>query len=96
MLYEVITPGKHVNPRVIENYNGELIVLNDALNITINPAEFPEILEYVGQDIVVAGGKTLLGADDKAGVAEIVTAMEYLIQHPEIKHGTIRIGFTLV
>ncbi len=87
-------PGKHVNPRVIENYNGELIVLNDALNITINPAEFPEILEYVGQDIVVAGGKTLLGADDKAGVAEIVTAMEYLIQHPEIKHGTIRIGFT--
>jgi tripeptide aminopeptidase len=86
--------GKHVMPRIVSNYDGNDIVLNEAENIVLKTDIFPDILKYKGEDIVVTNGKTLLGADDKAGVAEIVTAMEYLIQHPEIVHGKIRIGFT--
>ncbi len=86
--------GKHVKPRVITNYPGGDIVLNEAEGIILNTKDFPEVEQYKGQDLVVTDGKTLLGADDKAGVAEIVTAAEYLINHPEIKHGKIRIGFT--
>ena len=86
--------GKHVKPRIVMNYNGENIVLNEEKNIVFDTAKYPEILQYKGQDIIVTDGTTLLGADDKAGLTEIVTAMEYLIAHPEIKHGKIRIGFT--
>jgi len=86
--------GKHVKPRVVMNYDGENIVLNEEKNIVFDTAKYPEILQYKGQDIIVTDGTTLLGADDKAGLTEIVTAMEYLIAHPEIKHGKIRIGFT--
>lgn len=86
--------GKNVNPQITEKYNGEDIVLNKARNITLSPKDFPELLIYKGQDLITTDGTTLLGADDKAGIAEIVTAMDYLIRHPEIKHGKIRIGFT--
>ena len=86
--------GKHVKPRIVSAYDGSDIVLNEAENIVLETAKYPEILRYTGQDIIVTDGKTLLGADDKAGIAEIVTAMEYLIAHPEIKHGKLRIGFT--
>ncbi|MBR8536256.1 peptidase T [Carboxylicivirga sediminis] len=86
--------GKNVKPRVISNYQGGDIVLNESENIILKAVDFPEVEHYIGQDLVVTDGKTLLGADDKAGVAEIVTAAEYLINHPEIKHGKIRIGFT--
>lgn len=86
--------GKHVKPRIVSNYQGDDIVLNDAENIILKTKDFPEVKQYEGQDLIVTDGTTLLGADDKAGVAEIVTAMEYLIAHPEIKHGKIRIGFT--
>lgn len=86
--------GKGVNPQIIENYNGEDIVLNKENNIVLRVADFPEIKEYKGKDIITTDGTTLLGADDKAGVAEIMAAAEYLINHPEIKHGEIKIGFT--
>lgn len=86
--------GKHVQPRIIKNYNGEDILLNEEEVIVLETSKYPEILRYKGQDIIVTNGKTLLGADDKAGIAEIVSACEYLIQHPEIKHGKIRVGFT--
>lgn len=86
--------GTNINPRIVEKYEGQDIVLNKEKNIVLKVDEFPEILEYKGQDIVVTDGNTLLGADDKAGIAEIITAMEYLINHPEIKHGTIKVGFT--
>jgi len=86
--------GRHVKARVVCNYDGSDIVLNQEKNIVFETEKYPEILQYKGQDIVVTDGTTLLGADDKAGLAEIVTAMEYLIAHPEIKHGKIRIGFT--
>jgi len=86
--------GKHVKPRIVQNYDGENIVLNEEKVIIFETNKYPEILQYKGQDIIVTDGTTLLGADDKAGIAEIVTAMEYLIAHPEIKHGKIRIGFT--
>lgn len=86
--------GKHVKPRVINNYQGGDVVLNETENIILKAADFPEVENYIGQDLVVTDGTTLLGADDKAGVAEIVTAAEYLIKHPEIKHGKIRLGFT--
>ncbi|TLX78437.1 peptidase T [Labilibacter sediminis] len=86
--------GKNVKPQIVENYDGEGIVLNKEENIQLLPEEFPELKKYVGQDLITTDGTTLLGADDKAGVAEIVTAAEYLINHPEIKHGKIRIGFT--
>ena len=86
--------GKHVQPRIVKAYDGKDVMLNEAENIVLETAKYPEILRYTGQDIIVTNGKTLLGADDKAGIAEIVTAMEYLVQHPEIKHGKVRIGFT--
>ncbi|MFS4467333.1 peptidase T [Maribacter sp. 2210JD10-5] len=86
--------GTNVNPQIIENYNGEDIVLNKDKNIVLSPSYFEDLLQYKGQTLITTDGTTLLGADDKAGIAEIMTAMEYLIAHPEIKHGTIRIGFT--
>lgn len=85
--------GRHVNPRIVENYDGGDIILNADKNIVLSPSEFPELLHYEGQQLIVTDGNTLLGADDKAGIAEIVTAMEYLMAHPEIKHGDIRIAF---
>lgn len=85
--------GRHVNPRIVEKYDGENIVLNAEKNIILSPTEFPELLHYVGQDLIVTDGNTLLGADDKAGIAEIITAVDYLMNHPEIKHGDIRIAF---
>lgn len=84
--------GKNVNPRIVENYDGKDIALNE--EIVLSPKEFPELLDYVGEDIIVTDGNTLLGADDKAGITEIMSAMEYLVAHPEIKHGKIRVGFT--
>ncbi len=84
--------GENVNPQIIEKYNGAPVKLKN--NVTIDPKEFPEILKYVGQDIITADGTTLLGADDKAGVAEIVTAAEILLKSNDIKHGKIRLGFT--
>jgi len=86
--------GKNVKPRIVYNYDGENILLNGEKEIIFDTNKYPEILQYKGQDIIVTDGTTLLGADDKAGLAEIVTAMEYLIAHPEIKHGKIRVGFT--
>lgn len=86
--------GKNVNPQIIENYNGEDIVLNAAQNIILSPSYFEDLLLYKGQTLITTDGTTLLGADDKAGITEIISAMEYLITHPEIKHGKIRIGFT--
>lgn len=86
--------GKNVKPRIVRNYDGGNIVLNKDLNIILSPEEFPELKNYKGKDIITTDGTTLLGADDKAGVAEIITAMEYLLEHPEIKHGPIRVGFT--
>jgi len=86
--------GKHVKARVVPNYDGENITLNEEKAVVFETEKYPEILQYKGQDIVVTDGTTLLGADDKAGLAEIVTAMEYLVAHPEIKHGKIRVGFT--
>ena len=86
--------GKNIRPRIVKAYDGKDIVLNEAEHIVLETAKYPEILRYQGQDIIVTNGKTLLGADDKAGIAEIVTAMEYLIQHPEIRHGKVRVGFT--
>jgi len=84
--------GENVNPQLVKNYQGQDLVLNS--EDVLKPADFPELLKYVGQDLVTTDGKTLLGADDKAGIAEIITAMDYLIRHPEIKHGKIRICFT--
>jgi len=85
--------GKHVNPRIVEKYDGKDIVLCKEDNVILSPAQFPELLDHKGEDLIVTDGKTLLGADDKAGIAEIVTAIAYLKEHPEIKHGKIRIGF---
>lgn len=86
--------GKNIQPHIVKNYDGQDIVLNEKENIVLETAKYPEILRYKGQDIIVTNGKTLLGADDKAGIAEIISACEHLIAHPEIKHGKIRIGFT--
>lgn len=86
--------GANVKPRIVSNYDGQDITLNQEQNIILKVTDFPEIKNYVGQDIIVTDGTTLLGADDKAGITAIVSAMEYLINHPEIKHGKIRIGFT--
>ena len=84
--------GENVRPRIIESYDGEDIVLNNAL--TMKVAEFPELKRFIGHTLIHTDGTTLLGADDKAGVAEIMTAAEYLMAHPEVEHGKIRIGFT--
>lgn len=85
--------GKHVNPRIVKAYDGKDITLNAEQNIVLSPSEFPELLNYMGQDIIVTDGTTLLGADDKAGIAEIISAVAYLQAHPEIEHGKIRIAF---
>ena len=85
--------GKDVKPRIVKDYDGGDIVLDEAAGIVTSPKKFPELLDHVGEDIIVTDGHTLLGADDKAGIAEIVHAMAYLIAHPEIKHGRIRVGF---
>lgn len=86
--------GANVNPQLIENYDGGDIILNKAENIVLSPDEFDDLLLYKGQTLITTDGTTLLGADDKAGITEIISAMEYLIDHPEIKHGKIRVGFT--
>jgi tripeptide aminopeptidase len=86
--------GKDVKPQVIEDYDGEDVMLNKDENIVLSPEYFEDLLQYKGQTIITTDGTTLLGADDKAGITEIVSAMEYLVQHPEIKHGKIRVGFT--
>ena len=85
--------GRHVSPRIVQQYDGGDITLNAKDNIVLSPREFPELGNYVGQDLIVTDGTTLLGADDKAGVAEIISAVEYLKEHPEIKHGRVRIAF---
>ena len=85
--------GANVTPRIVYKYDGSDIVLCEEENIVLAPAQFPELLEHKGEDLIVTDGKTLLGADDKAGIAEIVSAIVYLQEHPEIKHGKIRVGF---
>ncbi|MDT8381979.1 MAG: peptidase T [Brevefilum sp.] len=86
--------GENVNPQFIEDYDGGTVVLNTEKNITMSPDEFPALKKYIGKTLITTDGTTLLGADNKAGIAEIMTAVEYLLAHPEIKHGTIKIGFT--
>ncbi|MBA5849948.1 peptidase T [Clostridium sp. cel8] len=86
--------GKDVNPQIVENYDGNDIVLNKENNIVLKTEDFPEIKKYKGKTLITTDGNTLLGADDKAGVSEIMTAIEYIINHPEIKHGDVKIGFT--
>ncbi|MBD5236294.1 MAG: peptidase T [Bacteroidales bacterium] len=85
--------GKNVKPRIVKDYDGQDIVLNAEQDIVLSPEQFPELLNYLGQDLIVTDGTTLLGADDKAGIAEILSAVAYLQAHPEIRHGKIRIGF---
>jgi tripeptide aminopeptidase len=87
--------GSNVNPQIVKNYKGDDIELNKELHMVLSPKDFPELLLYKDQDIITTDGTTLLGADDKAGIAEIMTAMEYLKKNPTIKHGKIRIGFTV-
>ncbi|HCY43189.1 MAG TPA: peptidase T [Prolixibacteraceae bacterium] len=86
--------GENVIPQLVRNYQGQDLVLNTEDNLVLSPLDFPELMKYIGQDLITTDGKTLLGADDKAGIAEIITAMDHLIRHPEIKHGKIRICFT--
>lgn len=86
--------GANVNPQIIENYDGKDIVLNAEQNIILSPSYFEDLLLYKGQTLITTDGLTLLGADDKAGITEIMEAMKYLIEHPEIKHGAVRVGFT--
>jgi len=86
--------GKDVQPQVVEHYDGGEIVLNQSQSVILSPQDFPELAAYAGHTLITTDGTTLLGADDKAGITEIMTAMAYLIQHPEIKHGTIRVAFT--
>lgn len=85
--------GAGVTPRIVYGYDGSDIVLCEEENVVLSPNRFPELLDHKGEDLIVTNGKTLLGADDKAGIAEIITAMVYLKEHPEIKHGKIRVGF---
>jgi len=86
--------GKGVKPQVVDHYDGGEIVLNQASSVVLSPQDFPELVNYIGHTLITTDGTTLLGADDKAGITEIMTAMTYLIQHPEIEHGTIRVAFT--
>lgn len=83
----------NVNPQIVENYDGKGIVLNEAKDIVLSVEEFPNLKNYVGKTVITTDGTTLLGADDKAGIVEIVEAMKYLIEHPEIKHGTVKVAF---
>lgn len=86
--------GANVNPKIVENYDGKQITLNEKAQIVLSPRDFPELANYIGHTLITTDGTTLLGADDKAGVAEIMTAMAYIVQHPEIKHGKVRVAFT--
>jgi tripeptide aminopeptidase len=86
--------GTNVNPQIIENYDGGEIILNQALNVVMSPKDFPSLPTYKGHTLITTDGTTLLGADNKAGITEIMTAMAYLINHPEIKHGAVRVAFT--
>ena len=86
--------GKNIRPRIIKRYDGKDIVLNEEKNIIMSPRDFSNLAQYQGQDLIVTDGNTLLGGDDKAGIAEILTAAEYLLAHPEIPHGPVRVGFT--
>ena len=85
--------GANVRPRIVQNYDGKDIVLDAEAGIVTAVEKFPELLRHVGEDLIVTDGHTLLGADDKAGIAEIVSAMAYLVQHPEVKHGCVRVAF---
>ncbi len=86
--------GENVKPHIVKQYTGNDIVLNEEQHIVLSPHDFPELLDHIGEDLIVTDGTTLLGADDKAGIAEIITAMQYFLDHPEIKHGKVRIAFT--
>src|SRR5690625_4433082 len=86
--------GKNVNPQVWSDYDGKELLLNESLHVILSPKEYPELIHYKGHTLITTDGTTLLGADNKAGIAEIMTAMEYLIQNSHIKHGDIRIAFT--
>ena len=86
--------GKNIRPRIIKNYDGKDIVLNEEKQIVMSPRDFSNLTQYQGQDLIVTDGTTLLGGDDKAGIAEILTAAQYLLAHPEIPHGPVRVGFT--
>lgn len=86
--------GRGVKPRIVENYNGEDIVLNADENVILSPKDFAHMKNYIGQDLIVTDGSSLLGADDKAGIVEIIEAIKYLKEHPEVKHGVIKVGFT--
>lgn len=86
--------GRGVKPRIVENYNGEDIVLNSEENVVLSPKDFGHMRNYIGQDLIVTDGSSLLGADDKAGIVEIIEAIKYLKEHPEIKHGVVKVGFT--
>lgn len=86
--------GLEVKPQIVKNYDGGKVVLNKEKGIVLDPAEFPDMLDNVGKDLITTDGTTLLGADDKAGIAEIMAAAEYFLNHPEVKHGKIRVGFT--
>ena len=86
--------GENVKPQIIDNYDGSDIALKGVPGLELKPSEFPEMLHYIGQTLITTDGTTLLGADDKAGVAEIMNAVQYIVEHPEFKHGPIRIGFT--
>lgn len=86
--------GKNVNPQVIDNFDGNDLTLNQDLNVVLSSKEFPELSSYKGHTLITTDGTTLLGADNKAGIAEIMTAMDYLIKHPEVKHGRVRVAFT--
>lgn len=86
--------GENVNPQIVKSYDGKDIVLNEAKNIIMSPNDFPVLKNYIGNDLITTDGNTLLGADNKAGIAEIISAVEYLINNPDIKHGDIKIGFT--
>ena len=87
-------PGNDVKPQIIENYDGSDIPLKGVAGLSLKPSEFPEMLQYKGQTLITTDGTTLLGADDKAGIAEIMNAVQYIVEHPEFKHGEIKIGFT--
>ena len=87
-------PGNNIKPQIIENYDGSEIALKGVEGLYLKPCEFPELLQYKGQTLITTDGTTLLGADDKAGIAEIMNAVQYLVEHPEFKHGDIKIGFT--
>lgn len=86
--------GKNIKPRIVKNYDGGDIVLNEALKVILSPDDFPFIKDYIGHDLVVTDGTTLLGADDKAGIAEIMGAIDWIIAHPEFEHGTVKVAFT--